>query len=90
MTCEWFYGCDEPASGEPIKHPTIGPVPICSHHRDWLGDTTGGPQWLPPIVARHLSEDGVYRPIGRRWGERPPPPDPAPGWATSEFPGWDG
>lgn len=52
--CRWFAACRQPATLD-VEHPTLGWVPICDQHLEWLSDQpNGGPKWVPPIVAKHF------------------------------------
>lgn len=33
--CHWFLGCRQEAKKD-IEHPTLGWVPICDEHIEWL------------------------------------------------------
>lgn len=64
-TCRWFARCDQPADKD-VQHPTVGWVPICDTHLDWLSDQpNGGPKWVPPIVAARLDRLGPDHPLNQ-------------------------
>lgn len=57
--CQWFLRCENPATKD-VEHPTVGWVPICDEHLDWLSDQpNGGPKWVPPIAAKHAQRVGI-------------------------------
>lgn len=51
MSCEWFDQCDDPSMGL-VEHPTLGDVPICEKHTDWLLTDYSPTKMIPPIAAR--------------------------------------
>ncbi len=56
--CQWFAGCHNEEAGA-WRHPTLGWVPICLHHIEWLGDSPTHTQFVPPIAAATLRKVGL-------------------------------
>lgn len=49
--CQWFYRCHNEVLGN-VAHPTLGSVPTCAEHIDWLCDGYSPTKDIPPMVAR--------------------------------------
>jgi len=48
--CEWFLRCHKPVAGH-VAHPTLGWVPTCLDHMNWVADRNPT-KFVPPIAAR--------------------------------------
>jgi hypothetical protein len=49
--CEWFHKCDNEAVAL-VDHPTLGEVPTCGEHVDWLTVDWSPTKMVPPMAAR--------------------------------------
>jgi hypothetical protein len=60
--CQWFAACHEPAAFD-IGHLTLGDVPTCAKHKEWLEQsgyfTSDGkvPAAMPPMIAARLARN---------------------------------
>lgn len=55
--CRWFLHCQNDATSD-VEHPTLGWVPTCDQHIDWLGTNPSPTQFVPPLAANVSDRHG--------------------------------